>query len=85
MIIINTVSLPGAAHRMQKSHLKLVTPATVNRTAAPRRPPKSKLRTREYLSETEVERLVNAARKNRWGHRDTTMVLLAYRHGLPRL
>jgi integrase len=25
---------------------------------------------------------MNAARKNRWGHRDATMVLVAYRHGL---
>jgi site-specific recombinase XerD len=24
---------------------------------------------------------MNAARKNRWGHRDATMVLVAYRHG----
>jgi type 1 fimbriae regulatory protein FimB/type 1 fimbriae regulatory protein FimE len=66
---------------MAKSHLKLVTPATVNRTVTPKRLPNSKLRTREYLTETEVERLMNAARKNRWGHRDVTMVLVAYRHG----
>ena len=25
---------------------------------------------------------MTAARKNRWGHRDATMVLVAYRHGL---
>jgi type 1 fimbriae regulatory protein FimB/type 1 fimbriae regulatory protein FimE len=25
---------------------------------------------------------MNAARKNRWGHRDATMILVAYRHGL---
>ena len=25
---------------------------------------------------------MNAARKNRWGHRDATMTLVAYRHGL---
>jgi type 1 fimbriae regulatory protein FimB/type 1 fimbriae regulatory protein FimE len=36
----------------------------------------------EYLTETEVERLQDAARTNRWGHRDSTMVLVAYRHGL---
>jgi integrase len=80
--IIRTVSLPGVAHRMPKSHLKLVSPATVNRTVTPKRPPNSKLRTREYLTEAEVERLMNAARKNRWGHRDATMTLVAYRHGL---
>src|SRR5262249_37387094 len=82
MRIIRTVTLLGAAHRMNKSHLKLVTPATVNRTVPPRRPPNSKLRTREYLTEGEVERLMQAAKGNRWGHRDGTMILVAYRHGL---
>jgi site-specific recombinase XerD len=67
---------------MAKRHLKLVTPATVNRTVTPKRPPNSKLRTREYLTEAEVERLMKAATRNRWGHRDSTMVLVAYRHGL---
>ena len=67
---------------MVKRHLRLVTPATVNRTVRPTRPPNADLRTREYLTEAEVERLMNAARRNRWGHRDATMVLVAYRHGL---
>jgi integrase len=67
---------------MPKRHLKLITPATVNRTVTPKRPPNSKLRTREYLTEAEVERLMKAATRNRWGHRDSTMVLVAYRHGL---
>ena len=74
---------------MAKRHLRLVTLATVNRTVRAKRPatgpkrrPNSELRTREYLTEAEVERLMNAARGNRWGHRDATMVLVAYRHGL---
>ena len=67
---------------MTKAHLKLVTPATVNRTVTPKRPPNSDLRTREYLTEAEVERLIEAAKGNRWGHRDATMILVAYRHGL---
>jgi len=67
---------------MAKSHLKLVTPATVNRTVTPRRLPNAKLRTREFLTEAEVERLMAAAKRNRWGHRDATMVLVGYRHGL---
>ena len=66
---------------MTKSHLKLVTPATVKRTVVPRRPPNADLRTREHLTAAEVELLMNAARKNRWGHRDATMVLVVYRHG----
>src|SRR5512143_3487565 len=67
---------------MAKGHLKLVTPATVNRTVRPRRPPNGDLRTREYLTVAEVERLMKAAARNRSGHRDATMVLVAYRHGL---
>jgi integrase len=66
---------------MTKVHLTLVTPATVNRTVTPQRRPNADLRTREHLTEAEVQRLMDAARKNRWGHRDATMILLAYRHG----
>jgi type 1 fimbriae regulatory protein FimB/type 1 fimbriae regulatory protein FimE len=40
------------------------------------------LRTREHLTPDEVERLVEAAKGNRHGHRDATMILVAYRHGL---
>ena len=46
------------------------------------RKPNAAYRSREHLSEREVERLVEAAKDNRWGHRDSTMVLLAFRHGL---
>jgi site-specific recombinase XerD len=67
---------------MAKSHLKLVTPSTVKRTVTPTRLPNGDLRTREYLTEAEVERLMTVASKNRWGHRDATMILVAYRHGL---
>jgi integrase len=65
-----------------KRHLRLVTPATVKRTVTPRRRPNCDIRTREYLTEAEVEKLMNAAKGNRHGHRDATMVLVAYRHGL---
>ena len=40
------------------------------------------MRTREQLTETEVERLIKATQDNRYSHRDATMVLVAYRHGL---
>lgn len=40
------------------------------------------LRTREYLTDGEVDRLIEAAKVNRYGHRDATMILVAYRHGL---
>ena len=67
---------------MTKRHLKLVTPSAVKRTVTPERRPNADLRTREYLTEAEVERLITSAKGNRWGHRDSTMVLVAYRHGL---
>ena len=67
---------------MAKQHLRLVTPSTENRTVTPRRRPNADLRTREYLTEAEVARLQKAAGYNRWGHRDATMILVAYRHGL---
>ena len=67
---------------MTKSHLRLVAPATVNRTVTPKRRPNADLRTREYLTEAEVERLMAVAKGNRWGHRDAAMILVAYRHGL---
>ena len=67
---------------MAKRHLKLLTPAPVNRTVTPRRPPNKELRTREHLTEAEVERLMKAAKRNRHGCRDATMILVAYRHGL---
>ena len=65
-----------------KSHLKLVAPTTEKRTVTtPRRPTNAELRTREYLTDAEVARLQEAAKDNRHGHRDATMVLVAYRHG----
>jgi integrase len=67
---------------MEKPNLRLVTPTTENRTVTPQRPPNAELRTREHLTADEVEKLVEAVRQNRYGHRDALMVLLAYRHGL---
>jgi len=55
----------------------------VNRTVTPRRPPNADLREREYLTPKEVDRLQDAARRHsRYGHRDATAILIAYRHGL---
>ena len=34
------------------------------------------------LTEREVGELIEAMKGNRWGHRDATMVLIAFRHGL---
>ena len=42
------------------------------------------VRAREYLTDAEVSGLIVAAGRNHYGHRDATMVLIAYRHGLRR-
>ena len=58
-------------------------PTTENGTVPPPRQAYEALRPREYLTEREVEHLMlTAKRRGRYGHRDATMILLAYRHGL---
>ncbi len=70
------------------AHLTLEAPDTEKFTVQsaparlPRRKPNAEYRSREHLTEREVGRLIEATKGNRWGHRDATMVLLAYRHGL---
>jgi integrase len=65
-----------------KPALRVIAPTTVKRTVIPRRRPNAEIRTREHLTEVEIEKLLKAAGKSRWGHRDATMILVAYRHGL---
>jgi integrase len=69
------------------AHLQLVRPSNENRSVHRRRSPptrlsNSELRPREYLTRSEVETLIRTARKGRHGHRDATLILVAYRHGL---
>ena len=55
-----------------KSTSKKRTPNIVNLTVK-----------RRYLTQREIDRLMDCARKHgRYGHRDATMILVAYRHGL---
>lgn len=63
------------------AHLSLIAPRNQNRTV-PIRPANADLRQREYLTRDEVEKLIKAAREGRYGHRDATLILVAYRHGL---
>jgi site-specific recombinase XerD len=60
----------------------VVASTEVNRTVPPKRQKNAELRTREHFTPDEVEALTEASRGNRWGHRDATMILLTYRHGL---
>jgi type 1 fimbriae regulatory protein FimE len=56
---------------------------TPNASPPPRRKPNTEVRGREHLTEEEVDRLRRSAAKlGRHGHRDATMILLAYTHGL---
>src|SRR5215813_6257622 len=59
---------------MEKQHLQDKASSVENVTVAGP--------TREYLTEKEADRLIEAAKQNRWGHRDATAILVAYRHGL---
>ena len=61
-----------------KSRSRASAPTTVKRTVPPVRLPNAEYRTREYLTEREVERLMKAAGNNRHGHRDATMILMAW-------
>ena len=73
-MIYNSLVTPTVrAKTADKSLVESEAPTIVN----------SSVRTREYLTAAEVERLQAAARKfSRWAHRDATMILLGYRHGL---
>src|SRR5690242_10920374 len=72
---INEKATPGAGHAKYLY-------GTVDSKRPPRRRRNAELRSREYLTDAEVNRLIAAAGDNRNGHRDATMVLVAYRHGL---
>jgi type 1 fimbriae regulatory protein FimE len=53
------------------------------RAKPPRRLPYKTYRTREWLTESEVDALIKAAKgTGRCGERDALMILMAYRHGL---
>ena len=67
---------------MAKGNLRIVASRAVNGTVPPRCVPNAELRTREYLDEFEVNRLIKAAKANRNGQRDAAMILIAFRHGL---
>jgi integrase len=79
-------SLREGLFSMANSHLRLITPTEVLRTVRhkyrPTRQPNAELRTREHLTRDEVAQLIEAAKNNRKGHRDGTMILLTFRHAL---
>ena len=48
-----------------KSHLKLVAPGNENRKVTPTRVPNADLRTREYLTPAEIDKLIEASKASR--------------------
>ena len=49
----------------------------------PKKPKNKERRSREYLSQTEIDKLRKAARSyGRHSHRDDTLILIMFRHGL---
>jgi type 1 fimbriae regulatory protein FimE len=69
--IMFPVSFSGRESRMRNQRLNASPPNTVNCTV------------RKYLTAREIEKLMDYARKHsRYGHRDSTMILVTYRHGL---
>jgi type 1 fimbriae regulatory protein FimB/type 1 fimbriae regulatory protein FimE len=70
---------------MRNPSLRLVRPSTdfgAVENKPPRKRPNSEVRSREHLTEDEVERMIKAAAANRQRHRDQTMILVTFRHGL---
>ena len=58
-------------------------PRKPTRRRLPVRRPNAALRTREYLTPSEVAKLMKvAAKRSRYGQRDACLILLGYRHGL---
>ena len=53
------------------------------KVSPPRKPLNKDRRPREHLTEAEVNAIaVSAGKRGRYGHRDKTMILLCFRHGL---
>src|SRR5262249_27221207 len=79
---LRTLAEPQPRQHKANQTMTDATRTIANRTL-PKRLPNSAYRVREYLTEKEVDRLIETARKRgRNGARDAAAILLAYRHGL---
>jgi site-specific recombinase XerD len=66
---------------MKARHLKVIKSIEM-RPVRNGRKPNTEYRTREHLTEAEVQKLLSALKQNRRGHRDWLIALMIYRHGL---
>ena len=69
---------------MAKSNLRLVTPGTEKRTVITRQLKNAELRAREHLTDSEVEKLIEAAKANRFSNRPVGVKRFQtiHRHGV---
>jgi integrase len=74
MSVSNIITLPQR---------RRASPSRVNgKVMPPIRRRNAETRTREYLTAAEVQKLIKAASRGRYGQRDAALVLMAFRHGL---
>src|SRR5690348_13415228 len=79
----STPETEETAHIVEVSFNPSVTPFRESLNKPPRKPLNSERRTREFLTPAEIEKIGEAAQGiGRHGHRDATLILIAYRHAL---
>jgi integrase len=84
MTLNGRVSMPSSSNVVAFRGKSKASPNIVNgKVSPPKRQFNKDVRSREYLTADEVERLMAAARSlGRHGHRDATLMMVAFRHGL---
>ena len=74
---------PGNGENQPSFYGKFMAAAALNVELDLHKPKNLEQRKREHLTEQEVNQLMKVVKSMGWhGHRDSTMILLAYRHGL---
>ncbi len=83
MTVNGRVSMSQASKVIQFKGAKRSAPSIENGKVPPPRRKNKDVRSREHLTPDEVERLITSAKSlGRHGHRDATLILMDYRHGL---
>jgi len=83
MPVNGRVLMPQSSNVVRLKGRNRSAPIPLNGKVPPPRRKNSEVRSREHLTPDEVDKLISTARSlGRHGHRDATLILLAYRHGL---
>lgn len=65
------------------NNVKKITPTIESRKVPPTPPKYKTVREREYLTSSEINQVAKAAKSiGRHGHRDNTIIMIAYHHAL---